>query len=208
MFLAVVPMVLAYTLAWLLGQRLKHPALKALVCGPLALVWLAFLPNTCYLLTEWRHLLFDQRWAHLLDAGNEDREAMLRVAKWALLFLAYSGVGVLLFVLAVRPMEHRLRAWNIRPYVAAPFFFFLMSLGVYLGLIVRFNSWDLIQRPAEVWEASLEALTTRSLLISIGVFALLLWGLYESVDIWVDGVAARLGRGAPSGPGKAKPKRK
>ncbi|MFN3653543.1 MAG: DUF1361 domain-containing protein [Armatimonadota bacterium] len=192
LLLAVTPVVLGYGLAWLLGARFKYPALKWLLCLPLALAWLALLPNTCYLLTEWRHLLFDRRWAPLLEVGNRDREAMLETAKWSLLFLAYSGAGVLLLVLAVRPLEQRLRAWKVKPYAVAPFLFFLVSLGVFLGLVVRLSSWDLARRPGPAWEAVQAALTHQPALLSIVVFAALLWGVYEAADIWVDGVAARL----------------
>jgi uncharacterized membrane protein len=194
LLLAVIPVVLGYALATLLGRRFAQPAVKLLVCLPLAVAWLVFLPNACYLLTEWRHLLFDPTWAGLLDAGRWDRIAMLRTAKWALLFLGYSGVGVLLFVLAIRPMERWWRGLGRHPMAAAPFLFFLTSLGVYLGLIVRLNSWDLVRKPRHVWLSAIEALTNSTLLLSIVVFALLLWALYEAVDIWVDGASERLQR--------------
>jgi uncharacterized membrane protein len=191
LFLAVIPVVLGYGLAWSLGGRGKR-RLPKLVCGLLALVWLAFLPNTCYLLTEWRHLLFDPRWEGLLDRAHEDRLAMLITAKWALFFLAYSGTGLLLFTLAIRPVERGVRSTGRNPIVYAPFLFFLVSLGVYLGLIVRLNSWDLWNRPLFVGKTAVQALLSPTLLISILIFAVLLWIIYEAVDLWVDGVATRL----------------
>ena len=191
LFLAVIPVVLGYGLAWALGGRGKY-RLPPFVCVILALVWLAFLPNTCYLLTEWRHLLFDERWEHLLDRGHADRNAMLATAKWALFFLAYSGTGLLLFTLAIRPLERWLRATGRRPLFYALFLFFLVSLGVYLGLIVRLNSWDLLKKPLFVWKTTLQALANPTLFVSILIFAVLLWITYEAVDLWVDGVVARL----------------
>lgn len=190
--LAVVPVVQAYALAWLLGLKSKNRLLTLVIGLPLAVGWLVFLPNTCYLLTEWRHLLFDPQWADLLDRAHMDRTAMLRTAKWALLFLAYSGTGVLLFTLAIRPMERWLRSVKKPFYLFAPVLFFLTSLGVYLGLIERLNSWDIIRRPQEVLSSAKTALMSPPLLFSIVVFALLLWALYEAVDIWVDGIAQRL----------------
>jgi uncharacterized membrane protein len=211
LLLALIPVPLGYLLAWLLRKRPKLAGLLLLAL-PLAVAWLAFLPNTCYLLTEWRHLLFDRRWEKLLDTGHESSRSMYLTAKWALFFLAYSGLGVFLFVLAVRPVEHWLRSVGGKPYLVAPFFFFLLSLGVYLGLIVRLNSWDLVRRPLFVWNTTVEAVTTRHILMAIGVFAVLLWGLYEGADIWVDGVRDRFrsGGGGSGGGGSApsKPKRK
>jgi uncharacterized membrane protein len=211
LLLAVIPVALAYLLAWLLRKRLK-PAGIVLLALPLGIAWLAFLPNTCYLLTEWRHLLFDNRWEPLLDAGHQSRVAMYQTAKWALFFLVYSGTGIFLFVLGVRPMEHWLRSTGQKSFLYAPPFFFLVSLGVYLGLVLRLNSWDLVRRPQFVLNVALEAVTSRPLLAAIGIFAAILWALYEGADIWVDGVRARFGKGggapAPAkAPAKAKRKK-
>lgn len=198
LLLAVIPVALGYALAWLLKRGLK-PVGLVLLAWPLAIAWLGFLPNTCYLLTEWRHLLFDSRWEPMLDAAHRSPVDMYQTAKWAFFFLIYSGLGVFLFVLGVRPMEHWLRSKGQLPYLYAPFFFFLVSLGVYLGLIERFNTWDLLGRPTFVWNVAVEGVTSRPKLFAIGIFALILWALYEAGDIWVDGVAARFKRGG-SGP--------
>lgn len=208
LLLAVIPVVLAYLLAWLLRKKLK-PAGIILLAVPLGIAWLGFLPNTCYLLTEWRHLLFDSRWEPLLDAGHHSRVAMYNTAKWALFFLLYSGLGIFLFVLGVRPMEHWLRSVGQKPYLYAPFFFFLISLGVYLGLVLRLNTWDLLRRPQFVLNVALDGVTSRPLLTAISVFAVILWALYEAADIWVDGVRSRFGGGKSTpAPAPAKGKRK
>jgi uncharacterized membrane protein len=208
--LAVLPVALGYGLSWGLSKGIKQPSLKLLLGLPLVLVWLVSLPNTCYLLTEWRHLLLNPPWTRLLDAGREDSGyAMLRTARWALFFLAYSGASVLLFTLAIRPMEQWLRAAGRKPFLLAPFLFFLVSLGIYLDLFPRLSSWDLVSRPFAVFHSTRNALTNSAPALSIGVFGLLLWALYEGVDIWVDGMAARLravrggGRGRAGGARKA-----
>ena len=71
-------------------------------------------------------------------------------------------------------------------------FFLLTSLGVYLGLIVRLNSWDIVTRPGRVLDIAVRAVLNPLLLETILVFAFLLWLLYETVDIWVDGLMDRL----------------
>lgn len=202
LFLAAVPVPLGYVLGWALGAGGRKGGLPPLLALPLAVVWLAFLPNACYLLTEWRHFLFDERWQHLLLRGGEDRRAMLAAAKWALLFLAFSGAGVLAFTLAIRPVERGLLARRRTPWLLAPPFFFLVSLGVYLGLIVRLNSWDLFQRPLAVWEAADDVIFNPERLATVAVFAAILWMLYEAVDLWVDGVADRLRRLGLGRPGR------
>jgi uncharacterized membrane protein len=199
LFLAIVPVILGVGLGWGLRGKGKQRNLPLWVCLPLAAAWLAFLPNTCYLLTEWRHLLFDARWEPLLDAGSHDRAAMFSVAKWSLFFLAYTGVGVLCLALAVRPVEHALRAARQKFYLYAPMLFFLTSLGVYLGLIVRLNSWDLWNRPLFVWRTAIDALLNPTLLTAVCVFGVVLWAMYEAVDLWVDGIADRVKRLAGAG---------
>lgn len=209
--LALIPVALGYALAALLRLGLR-PGGIFLLALPLGVAWLGFLPNTCYLLTEWRHLLFDSRWEPLLDAAHRSPVAMYHTAKWALFFLAYSGLGVFLFVLGVRPMEHWLRSKGQRPYLYAPVFFFLVSLGVYLGLIKRLNTWDLLRRPQFVWNLAVEGVTSTPILIAICIFAAILWALYEAGDIWVDGVRSRFpgSGGAPKSSGKksGKPSRR
>ena len=199
LFLAAIPVGLGYGLAWGLGGRGKTRRLPLWVCLPLGVAWLAFLPNTCYLLTEWRHLLLDRRWADVLDVSDADNSAMFSIAKWALFFVAYSGSGVLLFVLSIRPVEQWLKAAGRSILVVAPLLFFVTSLGVYLGLVQRLNSWDLWNRPRYVWLITTHALVEPKLLGSIIVFALILWFLYEAVDLWVDGVLDRLKRWGAAG---------
>jgi uncharacterized membrane protein len=184
-------MLLGYALKWSLGSK-GRPRLPKAVSALLALAWLAFLPNTCYLLTEWRHFLFDPAWEKLLDRAHEDSGALMSTAKWSLFFLAYSGIGVLLFAMSVRPVERSVQARGKSWFLLAPPLFFLTSAGVYLGLIVRLNSWDIATRPAVVWTEVVAALARPNVMISVVVFAALLWALYEAVDIWIEGVAQRL----------------
>jgi uncharacterized membrane protein len=192
-FLAVIPVVLAYLLAaGALALTLRKKRVPWLFWLPLAVAWLAFLPNTCYLLTEWRHFLFDPHFTDLREAAETNRVLMLHVARQGLFFLLYSGVGVLCFGLSIRPVAHLLRKARINPVVPAVPFFLLVSLGVYMGLIVRLNSWDILKRPGYVLNVAIRAVTNPLLLETIVVFAFLLWLLYEAVDIWVDGLAQRL----------------
>jgi uncharacterized membrane protein len=196
--LAVIPVVAAYLLAaGATEYSLRPNGVTWLAWLPLALVWFAFLPNTCYLLTEWRHFLFDPYFTTWRMNADNNATTRLIVARQGLFFLVYSGVGVFCYTLAIRPIERLLRRTRVNPLLLAPPFFFFTSLGVYMGLIRRLNSWDIVNRPRLVWDLALHALTTPILLQVISVFAVLLWLLYEIVDIFVDGVAQRLGRFAP-----------
>lgn len=195
LFLAIVPVPLGYLTAWALTKRANKRNLPFWAAVPLGIAWLVFLPNTCYLLTEWRHLLFDAKWAGLRDMGDSDPGAMLSIAKWGLFFLLYSLAGVLLFTLSIRPIERWLRASKQVFFFYAPALFFLTSLGVYLGLLPRLNSWDIVQDPGAIWPRITNAFTNPSLLGAVIVFGLILWATYEAVDLWIDGLTERLGIG-------------
>jgi uncharacterized membrane protein len=192
MFLAVIPVLLGWALA--AGMRRTRTRWWWL-WTPLLLAWLFFLPNTCYLLTEVRHL--DQRVD--LDQfsyfAGQSGDELLRLFRWTAFYMFFSGFGIVSFVLAVRPLERLARERRLPVNAAAPLLFWLMSLGVYLGLRLRFNTWDVIRDPRDVLKYTLLALTgSEAKVLLITGFALFLWLLYLSLDIWLDGLVLRCGR--------------
>jgi uncharacterized membrane protein len=193
LFLSAIPVGLVYL--WTYGiQRysLKRKGIPWIVFTPFIVLWILFLPNTCYLLTEWRHFLFDPHYVGLREAVESNRALMLRVARQGLFFLCYSGFGVLCLLYAIRPAEQLLTRLRVqKPLWMAPLFL-LTSLGVYLGLIVRLNSWDFATRPAHVWRTTWVALASPRIFETIVIFAVLLWLCYEIASIWADGLALRL----------------
>lgn len=200
LFLAVVPVIAGgFLAAGLKTLRAKTGAWKSqpgawLGIMPAALVWFFFLPNTCYLLTEWRHFLFDAGPVALREGVAENPILKLAVAEQGLFFVTYSAVGVLCYALSIRLVAQALRHLRVPLLPLAAPFYLLMSLGVYMGLIVRLNSWDIVTRPGYVSSIAWRAVTSPLLLAVIIGFAALLWILYEIVDIWLEGVEWRLHR--------------
>jgi uncharacterized membrane protein len=194
-FLAAIPVATAYALSFGVSRwTVRKRIVPWWVWLPLCAVWLAFLPNTCYLLTEWRHFLFDEPMPDLIRRADMDRGVMLGIAKWGLFFLVYSGIGAASFVLSIRPIHRLIRLAKIPAWFPGAAFFLLTSFGVYLGLIVRLNSWDIVHRPRYVWEVSVQAIENPTLVRVVVVFAFLLWLLYLTGDVWMDGLAVRMGR--------------
>jgi uncharacterized membrane protein len=193
LFLSAIPVGLAYLWTYCMRRySLKRKGVHWAAFTPLVAMWIAFLPNTCYLLTEWRHFLFDSYFVGLRDAVESDRTLMLRVARQGLFFLCYSGFGVLCLVYAIRPAEQFMTRLNVHKAIWMTPLFLITSLGVYLGLIVRLNSWDLLTRPLWVGHIVLNALLSALLLKTIVIFAFLLWACYEIANIWADGLALRI----------------
>ena len=189
-FLASIPVVVAYSLPGLLSLK-PRGAPRKIAIGALGVIWLAFLPNSCYLLTEWRHFFDLLESSGLYSQAQTQPGHTLQFLAYALFYFLYSGAGVLSFALSIRPVQRTLRQrYNLT--VPAAIFFFMMALGVYLGLILRLNSWDIIRQPGIVF-ASIWGVVDRPVLLGmIAGFAAFLWLLYEAVDIWIDGFQHRI----------------
>jgi uncharacterized membrane protein len=204
LFLAAIPVVLALIVARGVREDVRRDnRVRWWLWAPVLLVWLLFLPNTCYLLTEWRHYLQDLTTSRISFYATRSRDALVSLLVSTGFYIVYSGAGLLSFFLAIWPLERlararigKLLAW------AKPLGFFLCSLGVYLGLISRFNTWDLVFRHGKfssdgvkeifaVMSSSFHSSFTTTLILG---FAVILWVLYIGFDIWMDGFAWRMSR--------------
>lgn len=195
LFLSAVPVGLVYLWTYCIRRySLKRNGIHWFAFSPLILLWIAFLPNTCYLLTEWRHFFFDDYFVTARETvlAEGSNAGMLRIARQGLFFLCYSGFGMLALVFAIRPAEEFLTKQKIPKALWMIPLFLLTSLGVYLGLIVRLNSWDLLARPGRVWGVTTYALMSPLHLKTLVIFAFLLWIGYEVGNVWADGLMLRI----------------
>jgi uncharacterized membrane protein len=178
LFLAALPVVLAGPLA----RRIATAGGRAFHLGSLALgvAWLLLLPNAPYLLTEVRHFVLDDEWRDLTARAAREPAALRLAAGAGLLFVLYGAVGLVAFVAAVRPVERALRARFPRLRGGRIALLFVVSLGVWLGLIPRYNSWDALVAPVDVVGSAVWAVTHPPTLACLLVFAGLL-GVFASI---------------------------
>jgi uncharacterized membrane protein len=117
------------------GARLKHLL-------PIAAIWLLFLPNAPYLLTDFVHL------------GTRDDAPL-----WfdIVLFGSFAWTGMLLGFLSIFLMQGVVRreyGW-IWGWALVATSLTLSSFGIYLGRSLGWNSWDFLVRPgallADIW---------------------------------------------------------
>jgi len=108
-----------------------------LVLALLLALWLAFLPNAFYLVTELKFLRQETVMPIWFDV------AMLTSFVWTGLVLGF--VSVYLVQEIARRARGPLFGWAV-----AIGSFGLCGIGVYVGRYVRLNSWDLFLRPAGV----------------------------------------------------------
>jgi len=135
--LAWIPMLLAILLV--LAYRQRRSLFELLAVGA---VWLLFLPNAPYVLTDFIHL------------GTEHRQfdAVL-LASFAFTSLALGFASLLLVQLVVTRAAGAAIGWFV-----ALSSILAASVGIYLGRVLRLNSWDVVHRPGHLAEISLARL--------------------------------------------------
>jgi uncharacterized membrane protein len=137
LFLAWIPLVAALAV-----HDLRARGATFLRVLPLAAVWLAFLPNAPYLLTDFVHL------------GSRDDAPL-----WfdIILFGSFAWTGMLLGFLSIFVMQGIVRraAGPVWGWVLAAGSLGASAFGIYLGRSLGWNSWDFVVRPGallqDIW---------------------------------------------------------
>ncbi len=130
LFLAYIPFAVT---AMLKFESLTPGKLQLLLWSCL---WLLFLPNAPYMLTDLVHLLNDES-ILLYDT---------------VLILAFAITGMLLYVLTSRDMynllwKHYESVWLNMIFRLMPV---MMAIGIYVGRFLRWNSWDIFTSPTDL----------------------------------------------------------
>ncbi len=132
LFLAWVPYFISHRLYYYQGE-IKSKFIVAFVL----LAWLAFVPNTFYIITDLYHV------------GDEYND--FAMPQWfdLIMILSFAWNGLLLGILSVRHIEKIVQK-NFSIKYELLFLYpvmWLNALGVYIGRYLRFNSWDVISNP-------------------------------------------------------------
>jgi uncharacterized membrane protein len=159
LLLAFAPLAIAY-----LTLR-KQPLWAKWLVG---LVWLLFLPNSTYMLTEFEHIsqtegLIDVLW-------------LMTVITLSLAFMCWSADRVRQMI--------RLEYGIVWESLAMAGVFLLNGYGVYLGLIPRLNSWDVFIHPLEILKAVLATSNLQAIEIT-AFFAIVSIVVYEGYRVVV-----------------------
>ncbi|HLG39765.1 MAG TPA: DUF1361 domain-containing protein [Chitinophagaceae bacterium] len=140
LFLAYIPYAISHWLCnniHIVGNRIKLAAI--------VVVWILFIPNSFYILTDLFHL------------GRHQS-----APKWfdLLLILSFAWNGLLFGIASLQKMELVLQATSGKK--ASLLFVFavmwLIALGIYVGRFLRYNSWDIITQPFSLFGEILEML--------------------------------------------------
>lgn len=145
-------------------------------------IWLIFLPNTLYILTDITHLFED--WPKV-----DNLFRVILIVQYAL----FSIFGIITFVLAVYFFQKMLagkskKGIKTTTFISICVLNFIVGFGVVLGGIERTNSWHILTNPSRVLEDSLDLIYSRELLtlsLGVGFFANAVYFLMaETVKTW------------------------
>ncbi len=140
LFLAWIPLLAAL----IISGRARRTGVPNAGLAAVAAVWLMFLPNAPYMITDLKYVGHSDRVPILYDV------LLLSAAAWTGLLL---GLTSLLLIHAVaRRFVGAVYAWALVVAVLA-----LSSFGIYLGRIQRWNSWDVFVRPTALLDAAWNA---------------------------------------------------
>lgn len=134
LFLACVPLLLSSTLR--MADRLRgHWTIKGGLFG----LWLLFLPNAPYILTDILHLTY-----------TSDAPAWYDLA----LLLSCSGTGLLMGYLSLIDVQGIVarRLSPIVGWIFAVVSLVLSGFAIYLGRFLRWNSWDVLVTPTRLFD--------------------------------------------------------
>lgn len=129
-FLAIIPFFISSILLWLFTNRSVNKAL--FIIG--GIVWLLFIPNAPYIITDLVHIGEIRSVPALYDSF------LLFSAAW---------VGLLLGMFSINHMEQifYMKYSKGVTSIIIGLIMLLTSFGMYLGRFLRFNSWDIFENP-------------------------------------------------------------
>lgn len=147
--LLIVPYLVVLGLEKLTKTKKKFSWFNYLTFIFLLVIFFIFFPNTAYLTLDFRHL-----------SGFCPPSSFLNCAQgvWVLpIFFLIGLVGVISFVYLLRRLEKLLIAWWGKTTATWLIIIYLpfVSLGVMLGLVERWNSWQIFLTPLKIIQSAL-----------------------------------------------------
>jgi len=115
----------------------------------LGFLWLLFLPNAPYMLTDYIHVIYGDRKYLLLDAFTLSWFAVSAFASAVISLKDISGL-----------LLERFYTWQVTMMVLG--ICLMCSFGILLGRDLRFNSWDVIMKPQTLVTETVVRLTNPS----------------------------------------------
>ena len=138
-FLAIIP----YLITMYLLDKKK---LNKIGFGLVFLIWLAFLPNAPYIITDLYHL---------------SRSTVQNIWIDTLVISTFAITGMFVFYFSLFQMKNLLLVYFNRKTAHAIIIItiFLSAFGVYIGRFFRYNSWEILSKPFQIFKAIFHMIT-------------------------------------------------
>lgn len=150
---------------WWISNGLKKRETLNVRHFPFLILWLLFLPNSPYILTDLFHLKLRDPFPLWFDL---------------IVLLSFALIGMIVFLKSLKDMFGILKKY-VNPFFMAiitPFVFWLISFGLYLGRYLRFNSWNVVNHPFMVVRQSFDILLEKDTIGFTCIFSVFMWFLY------------------------------
>jgi uncharacterized membrane protein len=164
LFLAGLPLVFAFALKYLTDLQNSNVVVRLMLFA----LWLLFLPNSPYIITDLVHLSHKRVTPLWFDGSI--------VFSSALVGLMMGLISLYIIHQMIRPQLNHFTNWIVLSLLIG-----LTSFGVYLGRVLRWNSWDLFTRPIHLFGSIYESLFRFSAVSMTVVFSCMLFFIYLMV---------------------------
>lgn len=166
-FLALIPLVLSSLLLQMNKHGYRLPVMLFTGIG-----WMLFFPNAPYILTDFIHLTCSSTYFMSLD---------ILTISWFAIASFLAAVISLNDVATVLRSRYRQKRVTIMILGLS----LLTGFGIYLGRYLRFNSWDVLQKPDAIFYEVSErvvnpTLHPRTWMVTVG-FGMLLFVVYQAI---------------------------
>ncbi len=163
LFLAAIP----YSLSTIIKTdfRLRRSNLKNL---GIIIIWLLFIPNTFYLITDFVHLNPSNLYRYIFDFA---------------LLSSFTIAGFYFGILSIHTIYKQIQFFysNTISRIFLISISYLCAFGIYIGRVLRFNSWDIICNPFSLIKSILDSiflLETVVFSIELGTLILVVNSIY------------------------------
>jgi uncharacterized membrane protein len=169
LFLAFIPLLLSFYL-------FRPPAIRNLWWWVSLLIFMAFLPNAPYILTDSIHIIE-------LSQDNYPNWAIILILIPQ--YILFIGLGFEAYVISLAKLELYLTNFIPQKYLILvnAIAHSLCIVGVYLGRFERFNSWDFVTKPGIVLVTTIQDLLDGWKILSMAIACLTIWLLSELIKL-------------------------
>jgi uncharacterized membrane protein len=172
LFLTAVPFLICHFLFYLKKRNWFHSPFRIFLGLLIGFLWFIFLPNTAYVITDIRHIM------------SYCPKNLTRVCidnSWMIMFFfTYGLFGWITFVYAIRQMKDYLSGLSNKIWKEIYICLIIpaTATGVMLGLIHRYNSWEIFSNPFGLFSDFTVYFSEYKYFINWLIFTLFLFILY------------------------------